>query len=396
MKLSIREIFITIHRGVGLTVGILFCIVGLTGSFLVAQDSVVYGYTYSSIRVTPQSAKASIESILAAAQKTHPDFKIAYFTPPYKQNFSFEVSLSKKGKGDTEEFITVDVNPYTTQVLDEKKEGEGLISWIYNLHDTLGLGWERGSPYVGVEGIFLTVIALSGLIIYPNWKNLRYSLKIRWKTPWKLLSYDIHKVWGVITALFLMIIAITGVGMIFIEPYSAFINSITQSPEALDDNPPKSTVLPGQERLSADAIWQRANEAVPGGRVAWVVMPDQSDAAYNVSKIDDHESNRWRSHAIYLDQYTGKILAIEDAYKLSLGSYINAGTLSLHAGTFGGGDGTLGGGLTRLLYFWIGIAPTILFVTGLGIWSNKRRRSSTVVRPGLTEAIAQSNFVKKN
>lgn len=396
MKLSIRETFITIHRWIGLIVGILFCIVGLTGSFLVMQDSVVYGYTYSPIRVTPQSTQVPVESILMAAQKTHSDFKIAYFTPPHKQNLPFEVSLTKQGKGDTEERITVVINPYTAQVLEVEKEGEGLIRWIYNLHDALGMGWEMGSPIVAIEGIFLSAIALSGLIIYPNWKNLHYGLKIRWKTPWKFLSYDIHKAWGIITALFLIVIATTGIGMIFSEPYTSFINSITQSPKSLDDNPPKSTVLPGQERISADAILQRANEAMPGGRIAFVVMPTKPDAAYNVSKIADHESNRWRSHAVYLDQYSGKILAIEDAYKLSLGSYISAGTLSLHAGTFGGGDGTLGGGLTRLLYFWIGIAPSVFFITGLGIWSNKRRRNRTVVKPKLAEVMAQSDFVQRN
>jgi uncharacterized iron-regulated membrane protein len=106
-------------------------------------------------------------------------------------------------------------------------------------------------------------------------------------------------------------------------------------------------------------------------------MLTKPDAVFKVSKILEHESNRWRASDIYLDQYSGKVWAVEDAYQSSLGSYIDAGTLSLHNGTFGGGQGTIGGGLTRLLYLWLGIVPTILFATGLGVWWNKRRHDQT-------------------
>jgi hypothetical protein len=43
------------------------------------------------------------------------------------------------------------------------------------------------------------------------------------------------------------------------------------------------------------------------GRIASVEMLTKPDAVFKVSKILEHESNRWRASDIYLDQYSGKV-----------------------------------------------------------------------------------------
>lgn len=53
MKTQLRQILILIHRWIGILVGLFVCIIGLTGSFLVVQDRVVYGHTWSLATVFP-------------------------------------------------------------------------------------------------------------------------------------------------------------------------------------------------------------------------------------------------------------------------------------------------------------------------------------------------------
>jgi uncharacterized iron-regulated membrane protein len=59
----------------------------------------------------------------------------------------------------------------------------------------------------------LLVLSVTELILWPGWGRLVTGLKIRWRSPWRIVNYDLHKVGGILAIVFLVLIASTGVAM---------------------------------------------------------------------------------------------------------------------------------------------------------------------------------------
>lgn len=362
---------VVVHRYVGIAIGLLICIIGLTGSYLVVQDRLVYGQTSDRFEVVPQAEHLSINAMIDAAEKASSDFKVSQLNPGSTPDEAYALYLNREADGKSKSAY---IDPYTGKILyDSEKSGDTLVNFIFDLHSALAMG-DWGWNLVGVVGLLLVVLGISGLIIWPHWKNFPKGLKIRWNSPVHLVTYDIHKVVGILGAAFLLLITITGAGISFWSPYESLIYSLTDSQPTIDrDNPQKSTVIEGKARLSFNELVQNADAAFPDGVLNWVSIPTEPDQAFEIGKLLPNESNRWRWSIVLLDQYSGKVLAVDDAYKRPLGGFLLDSTISLHNGTYGGA-------LTRIIYLFIGLAPTILFVTGLGIWWNKRRRGTRVQR----------------
>ena len=86
-----------------------------------------------------------------------------------------------------------------------------------------------------------------------------------------------------------------------------------------------------------------------------------------------------------LDPWTGERLSTEDGRTGSLGKWVGMHYWSLHTGWWGA-PGSLLGWVGRILYMIIGIAPTVLFITGLGIWLNRRKQARVVAARRDSEA----------
>jgi uncharacterized iron-regulated membrane protein len=73
------------------------------------------------------------------------------------------------------------------------------------------------------------------------------------------------------------------------------------------------------------------------------------------------ESSDYGNSNVYLDQYTGKVLRVDNGLKLPLGDRVLNSFVPLHYGTFWGLP-------SRILYVFVGLAPLILFITGFVMW----------------------------
>ncbi|MEH2452131.1 PepSY-associated TM helix domain-containing protein [Nostoc sp.] len=83
------------------------------------------------------------------------------------------------------------------------------------------------------------------------------------------------------------------------------------------------------------------------------------------------EDKDYGQSTVYLDQYSGKVLRVDNSLKMSLGDRILNSFGPLHFGTFWGLP-------SRIFYVFVGLAPLILFITGFVMW-RYRYRAKTVV-----------------
>jgi uncharacterized iron-regulated membrane protein len=219
---------------------------------------------------------------------------------------------------------------------------------------------------VGVTGGLLLLMVISGVLLWTGWRKLISGFSIRWKAPPSLISYDLHKVGGILSSVFLSITAATGVVIVVVH----FLPIFNQMPEAKP--------LPQQTPVALSELIQKANAAIPEGKTTFIEFPDHDPEKLIIRKrLPDQETGRFDLSTVELNRYSGEVVQANKVVKADPFFAFLVVIADLHFGTFGGLP-------TRILYLMIGLVPTFLF-TGLINW--KRRRWLTVKRKEVDRVI---------
>lgn len=88
---------------------------------------------------------------------------------------------------------------------------------------------------------------------------------------------------------------------------------------------------------------------------------------YAIEKRQPGEANRRRPRSkVWIDQYSGEVVAVEDPEKFTGGETFFNLMWPLHNGEAFGLPG-------RILWCLTGLVPLVLYITGLTVWLRKRR-----------------------
>lgn len=383
MKLKkFRNSIVSIHRYLGLLVGIILIIVGLTGSLLVfeheiddwaiqqqfgrvvAQKQVLSPTTLidnvkTAYAVGVRKASASAE---ASPLENRPNWQIGQLQMLTDRDI-YTVRLNRPDDTQWEVFV----NPYTGKILGDRQRETALFSLMLHLHYEL-LAGNVGLIIVGIAALFLCILTITGTILWSGWHKLWLGFKINWKAHPIRVNYDLHKVTGIIAATFLGAIAFTGFCWNFYDYSEPAIYAATFTPKPAEV---KSIVIPGQPTLGLADILTRSNAALPGATNTFINFPKKPEDVFQIHKKVPGDSGDFNSY-VKLDRYSGKILQVQDSRTAKLGDRILNAFTPIHYGTFGGLP-------TRILYVFVGFAPVMLFITGakmfgLRIWGRIKQK----------------------
>lgn len=360
-----RNLIFQLHRYLGLVVGLILVIVGLTGSLLVfvpELDAQIVQTRFGSVAL--QNEKIPVEKIVETLKTTysnHPDWKVGQVQMAPNLPY-YTVRLNRPDKTQWEVFV----NPYSGQVMGDRQRDTAFFSRVYSLHYAL-LGGEIGTMIVGIAALLLFILSITGITLWPGWRKLATGFKVKWDAHPKRLNYDLHKVSGIITAAFLAVIAFTGFCWNFYDQTTPIIYAATLTPK-----PPevKSTVIKGQSPLGLAEALRQSDLALPGAINTFITLPTAPDAVFHFFKKVPGDSEDFNS-SVQVDQYSGKVLDVQDSRVAKLGDRVLNSFTPLHYGTFGGIP-------TRILYLFVGLAPTVLLVTGFVMWRYRRRGTKVV------------------
>ncbi|MEH2241507.1 PepSY-associated TM helix domain-containing protein [Nostoc sp.] len=363
---KLRDIVFYLHQYIGLFVGLVLVIVGLTGSLLVFEqdfDHLMITQQYGII--TPQQVQLSPEFVLNTIEAKYAaqgDMHLFRIYLPDTSSSPYVGQLSSPDEERTEVFI----NPYTGAIMGERITYKTLIGMLLKLHYSLMAG-DTGTMFVGITAFLMCMLTITGLILWPGWRKLIAGFKIKLDAHPKRVNFDIHKVAGIIAVVFLFFTGFTGFCWSFSFP-EPIIYAVTFTPKPSE---PVSKPIPGKSTLGLTEQLKIAHAALPGAVTKSIYFPDKPEDALQIRMKLPQENVEYGNSNVYLDQYSGKVLRVDNALKMRLGDRVLNSFVPLHYGTFGGLP-------TRILYVFVGLAPLILFITGSVMWWY-RYRAKTVV-----------------
>jgi len=239
--------------------------------------------------------------------------------------------------------------------------GSYMMSWLYELHMHL-LAGETGSLIVGWSGFVVLVLLVSGLIVWWSRGSWRKGLAFKRKAASIRRLRDIHKLSGLWSLVLLFLLAGTGAFLALPDIKTTLFTAAIAAPDTVPS--PRSTASSGQQVPISIAL-AAAHKALPDARLAFIDVPDGGDKPIRMRmQVPGDPHFRFPGSFIFVDQYSGRVLAVHDVRSGNTATAVNSRVRPIH-------DGSIGSLWGRVLAVILGFVPLLLFVTGILHW---RRR----------------------
>ena len=380
---SYRKFWLNTHLILALAVGFVFVVFGLTGSCN------VFYYELGEIGLPSlpdkqQSHRLSLDDILQTVKARHPQ-RTGHWSivlPGYQSDYVWvEYPKPEETKDELFAPLEIIVDPFEGKIVAEQFWGRTLTSLIYEVHATFLTGklgveiGKAGFKAVCFFGVFLFVSCLSGIYLWwPRGGKFRQSFTIKRNSSPERFYFDLHKTFGIYGSAWLLVIAFTGFSFAYKDYLKPLVNLVsTIKEDHLKEPKLKSTMTTAQPISIAQAI-AVADRVFPDAELRMVNTPDGADGVYMIAKHQIGEANRKRPRSkVWIDQYSGKVLAVQDPNQFTAGETFFNLLWPLHDGQAFGLPG-------RILWCIAGFVPFILYVTGIIRWLQKRRAKQTTNR----------------
>lgn len=355
--MKIRRVIFNFHLYTGLAAGLFLVLSGFTGSIIVFREEIEALMHPELMQVESGDKRASLQTVLDTVKRAYPHDKLLSVRMPLTPQQTYLLKMNDAHD------LFVYVDPYSGKILGAHKQGETFMGWLALVHTELLFG-ERGKTLLGVSALLLMCMSITGLILWwPRNGNISRGFKIKWRALTKKLVFDIHRAFGIYALLFLLIIAFTGVSLVFNKSVAQLLNFMTASPSR--PVPPVSDPAEALAGPSLDDLLSKADHILPAP-ITWVNLPQTPEAPLVVRKKLPEELHPNGRSFVYFDQYTGEVLYVENGAVAPTGTRIYNSLYPIHTGVIGGPP-------TRILQVLVGFSPLVLFVTGYILWINRRK-----------------------
>ncbi len=351
----------TWHAWVGYKLSILMFIICLTGTLATVSNELDW-LVNPMLRIDVQEGPYQWSAMIESAAEAFPDATLSYIDGPLYRNYAAIGSLT-------------DAEGNLHRVFFDQYTGEitGVLPWaastqrvLRDLHRFLFFPISLGAYLVSFFGFVLLASVISALYVYKKW--WRGFFKLRLDKGKRIFFGDLHRLLGVWSLWFLIIIAVTSVWY-FAERMArdAGHDLVEPLPRVIITNDGLATE---QDFIGADAAVAIAREAIPGLDVKYVFLPairGETLTPYSVSGKATALLARADADQVQVHPVTGEVTLVHRASEAPIGRRINSLMDPLHFGSFGGLP-------TKLLYFCFGLATLAMSVTGAWMWLRRNER----------------------
>lgn len=382
MKKTFKKIASQLHLWLGVSSGLVVFIVALTGSILVFEDELepVFYPKFHLIEAPKDQSPLPLDNLRATVANAYPDQRIARIVIEHHADRTvlFDLVKGKKEK----DVLSVAVNPYTAEITDTRRENDAFFHIVLQLHRYLCLE-DTGKAITGVATVMFIVIMITGLILWwPNRKQTKQRLTVKWNAKLKRLNWDLHAVFGFYVLPFTFLIALTGLVWSYKWVNSMIFLTFDGKPQVRREAPANVGIhrVPG----TLAKITAETNRLLPyPGRIQ-VSIPESDSLSITISKENETASVDNVVDFLYFDQTDGKLISKRLYDNETKGMKVRRLVLPVHSGSIWGWP-------TKVLAFIVSLITATLPVTGVVIWIGRKFKKKKVRKsPPLTHQTAHT------
>lgn len=353
-----RRLWLGLHKWLGILLGGLFALLGLTGSVNVFTRELDTALNPSLFIAPPAVHPAPASVVLAAARRAAAPDPVLFLRTPDAVSPAWVALAGRRGR-----LRSINLDPANGQVLGLRGPGRSVAGFVYDLHSDLLLERFWGEQMVGVLGLVLTLSAASGLYLWWPRQGLARTLVQLRRQPRQILYRDLHALVGAWLALVILPVALTGSFVVFPGLARPLVRLVAPLPDrAVPRVRPDAPV-----RLGADAAMAIAVSRAPAEEVSFLSPPQPGDPAWRIGLRWRHASSAYLlAGLVTIDPSTGRVLSDDSAPRQSAGERFLDMQLWLHNGSAFGWPG-------RIAVLLAGLSLPALYATGLLFWLRKRR-----------------------
>jgi len=373
-KLNGQYIAFLIHSFFGLKVTLILTLVLASGTFAVIATEIDW-LLIPEMRVTPGETRLNDGVLLDKLQAAYPENGLSNFQPNTNSPYTAASALFNDSNGG---FRNAWINPYTGEV-----HGDTPLLTVGNflsfLHATLFLP-VIGRSVVNAFGIFTLVSLVAGLIAAPTF--WRYFFKWPRMNSARAFLSDFHKIAGVWSIWFLLIIGVSGTWWFYKVPLVLYADA-PKLHEPYDRKPlldyaeldKFGTQAP--TRLGTDQIIEIVEQRYPNFDITLLVPPEHNADPYEVRGSTGQWLIRGGGSRLWINPYDGAIIGSSMAGDYTFMQRVDAAMAPLHYGTWAVSG--LADLAVKFVWFLFGALMTALAVTGLLINYKRTKRAARIV-----------------
>jgi uncharacterized iron-regulated membrane protein len=358
----LRKALFQIHLWTGIAIGLYVLVVSVSGAalmFRIDMQRAIHSELFTPSRGETTDAATMLESVGAA----FPNHRVSGIDAPTTARPTYLAYVAND-----EGFLTLLFDPVTATLLGELPP-RSFVRTLQDLHFDL-LAGRTGRIVNGVGGLLLLALGITGLVIWwPGIANWRRGFTVDFRRSWKRVNWDLHGAIGVWTLAMIAMWGVTGAYFAWPSQFRAAVNAM--SPLTVSRAPSSGPASAARERVPTwRELIDAAERRLPDQHVARVIPPSSDKGAFLVtfSRVKPTPVGPADLTSVYLDRYTGAVLAVQQSAPKTAGDLVMVGISPLHVGNFGGLP-------IRIAWLGLGLAPAVLFVTGFIMWWTR------VVRP---------------
>jgi uncharacterized iron-regulated membrane protein len=381
-----RKNWLAVHLWLGLSLGFLLSIYGITGSILVFHEE-IDEWLSSELLIVKQPEYSMVYqplgAIFEAGRKAMPTrAKNTFATYPRNEQAAFKLRYAVLTTDGVREIWQVAVNPYTAMItgkyLQDRSDSiipKTFVDFIFKLHYALLISSQDVSTLVvGLSGALLMISVLTGLIVWwPLTGRWRQALSFKPKSGCVRFNYDLHKTVGFYTTLAMIPVLFSGIYMVLphqVVPMLELFSPVTYRYWFQSTPPTANAQAIGMDQAVAIAL-----QRYPTGRPNFIYGAPSAIKTYTVCQDGvDAPGSLLQRRCVVMDRYSGKILDVDDPTIGTAGEVFTHWQWPLHSGRAFGMTG-------RILVFITGLACPVLFVTGVIRWLQKRKARKKAAAP---------------
>ncbi len=378
---AVRRLMFQIHMWVGLVLGLLLALLGLSGSILVYDDAIA-ALLAPVPRASAQGAELPLDKIVEAARgvagrgavqialaREAGDPVSVRVTRPRTGERSGAQSVPPGPRAATQIFV----DPVSGRVLGSRKaQLPPILAFSHQLHGNFLMGRE-GRQFVGWLGVAMLTLGVTGLVLWwPKRGQWKYAFLVRRTAKGLRFHRELHAATGIWIFMVFMIVSFSGVVIAF--PNTFGLAGGGQAGGGVTFNlreGPEIAPLAGATAIGADQALAMARNAIPDAEPTSISLPLRPDRTIMVNML----AHGAVGAAVYIDPWRAQVVAKRDPSENIL-----AWQRPLHQGA-----GL--GAIWKALVFLSGLVPALFVVTGVIMWLKKRKRNLPMTATLAEEAV---------